>query len=74
MVLSRNVEPGQTVASSLQAPILFTIAEDLTKMEVEVEVDEADVGAVQEGQSATFTVDAYPDRQFTAEIEKCARL
>ena len=70
VVLSRNVEPGQTVASSLQAPILFTIAEDLTKMEVQVDVDEADVGNVKEGQKATFTVDAYPDRQFTAEIRE----
>lgn len=70
VVLSRNVEPGQTVASSLQAPILFTIAEDLTKMEVQVDVDEADVGNVKEGQKATFTVDAYPDRQFIAEIRE----
>jgi HlyD family secretion protein len=70
VVLSRNVEPGQTVASSLQAPILFTIAEDLTKMEVQVDVDEADVGTVREGQKATFTVDAYPDKQFTAEIRE----
>ena len=70
VVLSRNVEPGQTVASSLQAPILFTIAEDLTKMEVQVDVDEADVGTVKEGQKATFTVDAYPDKQFTAEIRE----
>jgi len=70
VVLSRNVEPGQTVASSLQAPILFTIAEDLSKMEVQVDVDEADVGHVREGQKATFTVDAYPDRTFTAEIRE----
>jgi HlyD family secretion protein len=70
VVLSRNVEPGQTVASSLQAPVLFTIAEDLTKMEVQVDVDEADVGNVREGQKATFTVDAYPDRKFTATIRE----
>ena len=70
VVLARNVEPGQTVASSLQAPILFTIAEDLTKMEVQVDVDEADVGNVKDGQKATFTVDAYPHRQFTAEIRE----
>ena len=70
VVLARNVEPGQTVASSLQAPILFTIAEDLTKMEVQVDVDEADVGNVKNGQKATFTVDAYPNRQFTAEIRE----
>jgi HlyD family secretion protein len=70
VVLARVVEPGQTVASSLQAPVLFTIAEDLTKMEVQVDVDEADVGTVREGQKATFTVDAYPDRVFTAEIRE----
>ena len=70
VVLSRAVEPGQTVASSLQAPVLFTIAEDLSKMEVQVDVDEADVGNVQEGQKATFTVDAYPDRKFTATIRE----
>lgn len=70
VVLSRVVEPGQTVASSLQAPVLFTIAEDLTKMEVQVDVDEADVGSVREGQKASFTVDAHPDRTFTAEIRE----
>lgn len=70
VVLSRDVEPGQTVASSLQAPVLFTIAEDLTKMEVQVDVDEADVGSVREGQKATFTVDAYPDKKFVAEIRE----
>lgn len=70
VVLSRSVEPGQTVASMLQAPVLFTIAEDLGEMEVQVDVDEADVGKVREGQRATFTVDAYPDRTFTAEIRE----
>lgn len=70
IVLKRNVEPGQTVATSFQAPVLFSIAEDLTKMEVQVDVDEADVGQVKEGQSATFTVDAYPDRKFTARIRE----
>ena len=70
VVLSRNVEPGQTVASSLQAPVLFTIAEDLSKMEVQVDVDEADVGKVREGQKAQFTVDAYPGRTFSAEIRE----
>jgi HlyD family secretion protein len=68
VVLSRSVEPGQTVAASLQAPVLFTLAEDLTQMELHVDVDEADVGQVQEGQAATFTVDAYPDRTFQARI------
>lgn len=70
IVLKRNVEPGQTVASSFQAPVLFTIAEDLTKMEVQVDVDEADVGKVHEGQTATFSVDAYPDRKFSARIRE----
>ncbi|MCC2111474.1 MAG: efflux RND transporter periplasmic adaptor subunit, partial [Hyphomicrobiales bacterium] len=68
IVLNRTVEPGQTVAASLQAPVLFTIAEDLKKMEVQVDVDEADVGQVREGQSANFTVDAYPERIFSARI------
>ncbi|MCB1492186.1 MAG: efflux RND transporter periplasmic adaptor subunit [Rhodobiaceae bacterium] len=69
VVLKRAVEPGQTVASSLQTPVLFTIAEDLSKMEVQVDVDEADVGTVREGQTATFTVDAYADRTFDAQIK-----
>jgi HlyD family secretion protein len=68
LVLTRSVDPGQTVAASLQAPVLFTLAEDLTQMELQVDVDEADVGRVQEGQSATFTVDAYPEREFAAQI------
>lgn len=68
VVLVRSVEPGQTVAASLQAPILFTLAEDLKKMELHVAVDEADVGSVEMGQSATFTVDAFPNRTFSAHI------
>jgi HlyD family secretion protein len=70
IVLARNVEPGQTVAASLQAPVLFTLAEDLTKMELHVDVDEADVGQVREGQQATFTVDAYPHRTYPAHIRQ----
>jgi HlyD family secretion protein len=70
VILSRAVEPGQTVASTLQAPVLFSIAEDLKQMEIQVDVDEADVGKVSEGQKATFTVDAYPDRTFDAEIRQ----
>jgi len=70
VVLKRNVDPGQTVASTLQAPVLFSIAEDLTQMEVQVDVDEADVGKVEEGQTATFSVDAYPDRRFPATIRE----
>jgi HlyD family secretion protein len=70
VVLVRSVEPGQTVAASLQAPVLFTLAEDLAKMELHVNVDEADVGQVKAGQQATFTVDAYPDRTFPAHIRQ----
>jgi HlyD family secretion protein len=68
VVLMRKVDPGQTVASSLQAPVLFTIAEDLRRMEIQVDVDEADVGRVKESQTALFTVDAYPNRKFPAQI------
>lgn len=68
IVLDRSVELGQTVAASLQAPVLFTLAEDLTQMELHVDVDEADVGMVKMGQIASFTVDAYPDKTFSAEI------
>lgn len=70
VVLSRAVDPGQTVAASLQAPTLFTLAEDLSQMELQVKVDEADVGQVTEGQHATFTVDAYPGRQFEAVLKR----
>ncbi len=68
IVLSRSAEPGQTVAASLQAPVLFKLAQDLTHMELHADVDEADVAQVQEGQQATFTVDAYPNRTFPATI------
>jgi len=68
IVLTRSVEPGQTVAASFTAPVLFTLAEDLTKMELHVNVDEADIGKVQEGQKATFSVSGYPDRTFDAQI------
>jgi len=68
IVLTRSVEPGQTVAAAFQAPVLFTLAEDLTKMELHVDVDEADVGQVKESQEATFSVDAYPNRTFGAQI------
>ncbi|NTV50027.1 MAG: efflux RND transporter periplasmic adaptor subunit [Geobacteraceae bacterium] len=70
IVLKRAVEPGQTVAASLQTSVLFTLAEDLTKMELQVDVDEADVGKVQPGQNATFTVSAYPDRTFPAVVSQ----
>lgn len=67
-VIKRSVEPGQTVAASLQAPELFIIAQDLTAMQVEVSVDEADVGRIHEGQEATFTVDAFPGQTFRGEV------
>jgi HlyD family secretion protein len=70
VVLARSIEPGQTVAASFNSPTLFTIAEDLHKMRLEVKVDEADVGQVQRGQRATFTVDAFPGRTFPAVIER----
>jgi HlyD family secretion protein len=69
-VLARKVEPGQTVAASFQAPVLFTLAEDLTKMELHVDVDEADVGRVRAGQSAFFTVDAYAGRDFPSTVSE----
>ena len=68
VVLTRSIEPGQTVAASFQAPTLFTLAEDLAKMELHVNIDEADVGKVREGQKATFSVSAYPNRTFNAQI------
>ncbi|TKB22736.1 MAG: efflux RND transporter periplasmic adaptor subunit [Mesorhizobium sp.] len=68
IVLTRSVDPGQTVASSLQAPVLFVIAADLRNMELQAAVDEADIGQVKPGQHARFTVDAFPDRHFDAEI------
>ena len=67
-VLQRSVDVGQTVAASLQAPVLFTIAQDLSRMEVHAAVDEADVGKLHEGQEATFTVDAYPGETFPGTI------
>ncbi|WP_347313433.1 efflux RND transporter periplasmic adaptor subunit [Defluviimonas sp. SAOS-178_SWC] len=68
VVLDRAADPGQIVASSLSAPTLFTIAEDLTAMELRVDVDEADIGKVRVGNMASFTVDAYSGRAFSAEI------
>src|SRR3990172_2685778 len=68
VVVSRNVDVGQTVAASLQAPILFTIAEDLTRMQVETSIDEADIGKVREGMEAAFTVDAFPGESFRGQV------
>jgi HlyD family secretion protein len=70
IVISRNVDVGQTVAASLQAPTLFTIAEDLSKMQVHAAVSEADVGRLEPGMNATFVVDAYPDRRFKGVIRQ----
>ena len=72
IVLTRSVDPGQTVASSLQAPVLFVIAADLARMELKAAIDEADIGGVRPGQNARFTVDAFPDRRFSAEIRDIA--
>lgn len=70
VVLARQVDPGQTVASSFNTPTLFVIAEDLTTMKLEVAIDEADVGTVKQGQNATFTVDAFPGKTFPAKITR----
>lgn len=68
VVTSRDVEEGQTVASGFETPTLFTIAADLTKMQVVADVDEADIGGVKEGQRVTFTVDAYPEDTFEGRV------
>ncbi|MEQ8203445.1 MAG: efflux RND transporter periplasmic adaptor subunit, partial [Smithellaceae bacterium] len=68
IVISRNVDVGQTVAASFQTPTLFTIAQDLTKMQINTNVDEADIGKMEAGQNATFTVDAYPELTFHGKV------
>jgi len=70
VVISRNVDVGQTVAASFQAPVLFLIANDLTQMRVNASIDEADVGRVHEGQEVTFHVDAFPEREFVGTVEQ----
>jgi len=70
VVLLRSIEPGQTVAASMTAPELFQIAEDLSKMKIELAVDESDIGKVQPGQSVSFTADAFPERQFRGRVEQ----
>ena len=70
VVISRNVDVGQTVAASFQAPVLFVIANDLARMRVNAAVDEADVGRVREGQEVVFHVDAFPDREFKGTVEQ----
>ncbi|NJD63155.1 MAG: efflux RND transporter periplasmic adaptor subunit [Deltaproteobacteria bacterium] len=69
-VVSRNVDVGQTVAASFQTPTLFTIAQDLTKMQIDTNVDEADIGNAKVGQTANFTVDAYPEKTFTGMVHQ----
>ncbi len=69
-VISRKVDKGQTVAASFQTPDLFEIAEDLTKMQIETSVSEADIGVIKEGQSVTFTVDAYPNQKFEGSVRQ----
>ncbi len=70
VILTRSIDPGQTVAATMTAPTLFTVAEDLTRMELQVNVDEADIGKVQEGQKAAFTVSSYPNQAFEGQITK----
>jgi HlyD family secretion protein len=70
VVLSRAVEPGQTVAASLQTPVLFKIAGDLRQMEIVLAIDEADIGQVRNGQSVKFSVDAFPDRNFRGKVKQ----
>lgn len=68
VVVNRSIEPGQTVAASLQAPVLFQIAQDLSRLEVKITVDEADIGQVREGQTVRFTVDAFPDDTYSGVV------
>jgi HlyD family secretion protein len=68
VILARLVEPGQTVAASLQSPVLFTVARDLTQLTLYVDIDEADIGKLREGQDATFTVGAWPARKFVSKV------
>ena len=70
IVLTRSIDPGQTVAATFETPTLFTVAEDLTHMKLQVNVDEADIGKVREGQKATFSVSSYPNRTFEGQITK----
>lgn len=70
VVISRNVDAGQTVAASFQTPTLFTIAQDLTKMQIDTNVNEADIGKIREGHKVSFTVDAYPDETFKGYVSQ----
>jgi HlyD family secretion protein len=68
VVIDRQIDEGQTVAASFNAPVLFLIAQDLSRIQIEAEIDEADIGQIDEGQSVTFDVDAYPDLEFSGEV------
>ncbi len=70
VVITRNVDVGQTVASSFQTPTLFEVAQDLTKMQIEVNVSEADIGKVEEGQKVEYTLDGYPDKIFEGKVSQ----
>jgi len=70
VVIERAVDPGQTVAASLSAPLLFNIAQDLSKIQIEANVDEADIGNVHEGNEVTFSVDAFPDLEFDGQVNQ----
>jgi len=70
VVISKSVEQGQTVAASLNSPVLFNIVNDLSKMQVQASIDEADIGQIKEGQSVTFTVDAYPKDLFSGSVQQ----
>src|SRR5207302_9819787 len=70
VVVDRQYDVGQTVAASFQAPTLFSIAQDLTKMQVQADVDQSDIGRIQVSQTARFTVDAYPDQEFRGRISQ----
>lgn len=74
IVLARSVEPGQTVNAGLQTPVLLTLARDITQMELKVDIDEADVGKIKDGLSATFVVDAYPKRRFRSKLVRLNNL
>lgn len=74
IVLARSVEPGQTVTVGFQTPVLFTVAREISRMQLSIDVDEADVVKVRSGQSATFVVDAYPTREFTASVVRVSNL
>jgi len=70
VIVNRSVEAGHTVVASLDSPTLFTVAEDIRRMEVHANVDEADIGLIRTGQAASFTVDAYPERQFQGKVRQ----